>query len=98
MPPIQSTQSTPALSIEDNITNGEKEGQEKGTRSIDKGKGKVGEEVEGSHPQGEHMHLDLKEGKIYQPYIPEYVYDDHFNENMDDAAYQLSRTEIISHF
>ena len=44
------------------------------------------------------MHLDLEEGEIYQQYIPEYVDDDHFDENMDDGAYQLSRTEIISQF
>ena len=96
LPHVQSTQSTSALKIEDNRTKREKEGQEKGTGAVDKGKGKVGEEADGSHPQGEYRHPDLKEGIIYQPYIHEYVDDIHFDENVNDVAYQLSRNEIIS--
>ena len=52
----------------------------------------------GISSSGEYRHPDLEEGEIYRPYIPEYVDDDHFDENVDDGAYQLSRTEIISQF
>ena len=41
------------------------------------------------------MYPNLEEGEIYQPNFPEYINDNHFDENVDDAAYQLSRTEII---
>ena len=40
LPPIQSSQSTPALQEMDNTTKGEKEGQEKGQGTIDLSKGK----------------------------------------------------------
>ena len=58
----------------------------------------VVEEAKGSYPQGDYKHPDLEEGEIYQPYIHEYVDDDCFDENVDDAAYALSKTELISAF